>query len=246
MQVIYGVHPLLESLRSRPVALAKIVAAEGRTGKAAEKVLALAAQQGVPVEWVARAAVERLAPGRVHQGIVGLCPEYAYSNLGAVIASQRPDAPFSLVVLLDGLTDPQNLGSIIRTAHCCGANGVVIPEDRSASVTAATIKASAGAIQHLPVARVVNLGRAIEALKERGFWIFGAEAGADLGMGSPDYAGHVGLVMGGEGRGLRPLIRKKCDFLISIPMRGQVASLNVSVATGVILYEILGKWGRVS
>jgi 23S rRNA (guanosine2251-2'-O)-methyltransferase len=190
--------------------------------------------------------VERLAPGRVHQGVVGLCREYRYRDLEDLIAHRMPNAPHALVVLLDSVTDPQNLGSIIRTAHCCGANGVVIPADRAAAVTPAVVKASAGAIQHLPVARVVNLGRAIDTLKEQGFWIYGAEAGAALDMRGPDYAGPVGLVMGSEGQGLRPLIRKKCDFLISIPMRGQVASLNVSVATGVILYEILGKWGKGS
>ena len=150
------------------------------------------------------------------------------------------------MVLLDSVTDPQNLGSIIRTAHCCGANGVIIPENRAASVTASVAKASAGAVHYLPTAMVVNLVRTIEYLKEKGFWIYGADCGVGSDIHAPDYEGNIGLVMGSEGRGIRPLIRKKCDFLISIPMRGQVASLNVSVAAGVILYEILRKWGEGS
>jgi 23S rRNA (guanosine2251-2'-O)-methyltransferase len=233
-------------LLSRPTELEKILVVEGRTGQAVEKILHLASQHGVAVEWGGRERVERLAPRRAHQGVAGLCRECAYGDLDAVIGNRQAGSRYSLVILLDSITDPQNLGSIIRTAHCCGANGVIIPEDRSAPVTAAAVKASAGAIHHLPIARVVNLVRAIETLQEKGFWIYGAEAGSDLDMHAPDYEGHVGLVMGSEGRGLRPLIRKKCDFLISIPMRGEIASLNVSVATGVILYEILGKWGKGS
>jgi 23S rRNA (guanosine2251-2'-O)-methyltransferase len=161
-----------------------------------------------------------------------------------VIAHRHEKSKYDLVVLLDSVTDPQNLGSIIRTAHCCGANGVIIPENRAASVTASVAKASAGAFQYLPVAMVVNLVRTIEYLKERGFWIYGADAEAQSDIRTPDYERHIALVMGSEGRGIRPLIRKKCDFLISIPMRGQVASLNVSVAAGVILFEILRKWGN--
>jgi 23S rRNA (guanosine2251-2'-O)-methyltransferase len=246
MQVIYGINPLLEIFEARPVRLEKIVVAEGRTGEAVEKILRLARKHGVPVERSGRERVEKLAPGRVHQGIAGLCREEAPATLEAVIANRRADAPYSLVVLLDGVTDPQNLGSLIRTAHCCGANGVIIPEVRAASVTASVAKASAGATHHLPTAIVVNLVRAIDTLKEQGFWIYGAESGSDLDVYAPDYRGHVGLVMGSEGRGIRPLVRKQCDFLISIPMKGRVASLNVSVAAGVILYEILRKWGKGS
>jgi 23S rRNA (guanosine2251-2'-O)-methyltransferase len=246
MQVIYGINPLLEIFEARPALLEKIVVAEGRAGKAVDKVLRLARKHGVPVERSGRERIEKLAPGRVHQGIAGLCREHAPATLEEVIANRRAEAPYSLVILLDGVTDPQNLGSIIRTAHCCGANGVVIPEDRAASVTASVAKASAGAIHHLPTAVVVNLVRAIDTLKDQGFWIYGADSGAEQDLYMPDYQGHVGLVMGSEGRGIRPLVRKQCDFLISIPMKGRVASLNVSVATGIILYEILRKWGKGS
>ncbi len=244
MQVICGINPLREIVLSQPAMLEKLIVAEGRGGTEVQKILKLASEQGVPVEVCGREQVEKLAPRLVHQGIVGLCREYVYAELDEVIANRHRESKYDLVVIVDSVTDPQNLGSIIRTAHCCGANGVIIPENRAASVTAAVAKASAGAAYLLPTAMVVNLVRAIEYLKEKGFWIYGADAASETDVHSPDYEGHVGLVMGSEGRGIRPLIRKKCDFLISIPMRGQIASLNVSVAAGVILYEILRKWGK--
>jgi 23S rRNA (guanosine2251-2'-O)-methyltransferase len=244
--VIYGINPLLEAFHSHPAMLQKIVIADGRGGEAVQRILELAAEHRVPVELSGRDRVEKLAPRRVHQGVVGLCEEYVYATVDEVIAHRNRASRYDLVIILDSVTDPQNLGSIIRTAHCCGANGVIIPENRAAPVTASVMKASAGAAQHLPTAMVVNLVRTIEYLKERGFWIYGADAASKVGIHTPDYAGPVGLVLGSEGQGIRTLIRKKCDFLISIPMRGEVASLNVAVAAGVILYEILGKWGKGS
>jgi 23S rRNA (guanosine2251-2'-O)-methyltransferase len=244
VQVIYGINPLLEVLLSHPAMLEKVVVADGRGGNEVRKILKLAAEHGIPVELGGRERVENLAPHQVHQGVAGICRAHAYATVDEVIAHRHEKFKYDLVVLLDSVTDPQNLGSIIRTAHCCGANGVIIPENRAASVTASVAKASAGAFQYLPVAMVVNLVRTIEYLKERGFWIYGADAEAQSDIRTPDYERHIALVMGNEGRGIRPLIRKKCDFLISVPMRGQVASLNVSVAAGVILFEILRKWGN--
>ena len=244
MQVIYGINPLLEVVLSHPAMLEKIFVAEGRGGEAVQKILKLAANHRIPVECSGRDRLEKLAPRQVHQGIVGLCREHAYSTVDEIIANRHVKSRYDLVVLLDQVTDPQNLGSIIRTAHCCGANGIIIPENRAASLTASVAKASAGAFQYLPVAMVVNLVRTIEYLKERKFWIYGADAEGTSDIRTPDYEGHVALVMGSEGRGIRPLIRKHCDFLIAIPMRGRVASLNVSVAAGVILFEILRKWGN--
>ena len=244
MQVIYGINPLLEVLLSHPEMLEKVVVADGRGGNEVRKILKLAAEHGLPVEFGGRERVEKLAPRQVHQGVAAICRAHAYATVDDVIAHRHEKSKYDLVVLLDSVTDPQNLGSIIRTAHCCGANGVIIPENRAASVTASVSKASAGAVQYLPTAMVVNLVGAIEYLKERGFWIYGADAVARMDIQAPDYEGNIALVMGSEGRGIRPLIRKKCDFLISIPMRGRVASLNVSVAAGVILFEILRKWGN--
>ena len=244
MQVIYGINPLLEVLLSHPAMLEKVVVADGRGGNEVRKILKLAAEHGIPVEFGGREQVEKLAPRQVHQGVAAICRAHAYATVDEVIAHRHEKSKYDLVVLLDSVTDPQNLGSIIRTAHCCGANGIIIPENRAASITASVAKASAGAVQYLPTAMVVNLVRTIEYLKERGFWIYGADAEAQMGIQAPDYQGNIALVMGSEGRGIRPLIRQKCDFLISIPLRGQVTSLNVSVATGVILFEILEKWGN--
>lgn len=246
MQVIYGINPLLEMFLSHPTMLEKIVVADGRGGEALQKIMKLASDHRIPIEFTAREKLEKLAPRRVHQGIVGLCREHAYVTVDDVLANRHKNSPYNLVILLDGITDPQNLGSIIRTAHCCGANGVIIPSNRAASVTGSVVKASAGAVYRMPTAMTVNMVRTIEYLKEKGFWIYGADAASEVSFHSPDYEGHIGLVLGNEGLGIRPLIRKKCDFLISIPMRGEVASLNVSVATGVILYEIIRKWGKGS
>ena len=243
MQVIYGINPLLEIFHSHPAMLEKIVIAEGRERGAVRKILTLAAENGVPVEIAGRDKLEKLAPGRVHQGSVGICREHAYATVDDMLANRHKDSRYSLVILLDSVTDPQNLGSIIRTAHCCGANGVIIPENRSASVTASVAKASAGAVYCLPTAMVVNMVRTIEYLKEKGFWIYGAAAESEVSIHAPDYEGDIGLVLGSEGKGIRPLIRRKCDFLISIPMRGRLTSLNVSVAAGIIIHEIFRKRG---
>ncbi|MEA2014878.1 MAG: 23S rRNA (guanosine(2251)-2'-O)-methyltransferase RlmB, partial [Thermodesulfobacteriota bacterium] len=141
-------------------------------------------------------------------------------------------------LILDGITDPQNLGSLIRTALCFGVDGLVIPENRAASVTPAVIKASAGAALHLPIAMVVNISRTIDKLKKEGFWIYGADASSGENLHNLDYSNHAGLVMGSEGKGIRSLVRKKCDFLISIPITDPIDSLNVSIAGGIILYEM--------
>jgi 23S rRNA (guanosine2251-2'-O)-methyltransferase len=142
-------------------------------------------------------------------------------------------------LILDGILDPQNLGSIIRSAHCLGANGVVIPSDRAASVTPAVMKASAGSAEHLPIARVTNLSRTIDDLKDRGFWVFGAEAHGGKDIGELNFNMPVVLVLGSENRGLRPLVKRKCDFLLTIPMAGKFDSFNVAVAAGIIQYAIL-------
>ena len=244
VQVIYGINPLLEMILSDPGQLEKIIVADGRRGAEVRKILRLADEHRIPVEIGNRERVEKLAPHRVHQGVAALCRERAYATVDEVIANRHQRSKHNLVVLLDSIADPQNLGSIIRTAHCCGANGIIIPENRAASITASVAKASAGAVHHLPTAMVVNLVRTIEYLKEKGFWIYGADAEAKMGIETPDYGGHVALVMGSESRGLRPLIRNQCDFLIAIPLRGRISSLNVSVAAGIILFEILRKWGN--
>ncbi|MDD5168582.1 MAG: 23S rRNA (guanosine(2251)-2'-O)-methyltransferase RlmB [Syntrophales bacterium] len=238
MQIIYGVNPVLESLQGDPKGIVKIIIAAGRKGPDTKKIITLASAYEIPVLFQDNTALERLT-GRVsHQGVVGLCREQGYVSVDELIANRRPDMNGDLVLLVDGVTDPQNLGALIRTAHCFGANGVIIPSHRAAGVTPAVVKASAGAVRYIPLSMAVNIGKAIDYLKEKGYWIYGADAGAGQDLGATSFEGRIGLVVGSEGKGIRPLVREKCDFLFSIPMVGKIDSLNVSVASGIMLYTI--------
>jgi len=245
MPLIFGINPLLEDLKSQIGRVNRIIVAQGRGGEALQKVLNLAKQKGIQIEFREKSYLDRKAGQGFHQGVVGFCEPFVYASLDHVIANRHPDFKYNLILILDCITDPQNLGTLIRTAHCCGANGVIIPENRSASVTGTVIKASAGAANYTPVATVVNLSNTIDHLKEQGFWIYGTDPASGRNFDSFDYSGHIGLVMGSEGKGMRLLIRKKCDFLLSIPTRGKIDSLNVSVAAGIILCGIARKFEKV-
>jgi len=245
VQVIFGINPLLEALKSHNGRIRKIVIAKGRGGAIVQRIMNLAEQNDIPVEFRERGYLDRQAGQKIHQGVIGFQKTFKYVDVDDVIANRHVGFNSNLILILDGIMDPQNLGSLIRTAHCCGVNGVIIPENRSAAVTAAVVKASAGAVCHTPVAMVVNLSNTIDYLKEKGFWIYGTDPASGKKINSFDYKGDIGLVMGSEGRGIRPLIKKKCDFFLSIPVVGKIDSLNVSVAAGIILYEILRTWGQV-
>ena len=245
MQVIYGINPVMEMLQGRANSVKQIVVAGTRGGENTQVLLRLAGQLGIPVEYRDRAYLEKLAGTRDHQGVVCLCKDFEYTDLEVLINNRRGPFLDGLIVLLDGITDPQNLGSLLRTAQCFGANGVVIPRDRAAPVTPTVIKASAGAALHLPVARVVNLANALDRLKKEGYWIYAAEARSGTALDGVDFEGSVGLVMGSEGEGLRPLVRKKCDFFVSIPLEGTFDSLNVSVAAGILLHHVTRRRRRV-
>ncbi len=243
MQVIYGVHPVAEALKDGAGIERVFLTREGSRGSSRE-IVELASRRNIPVVFTDREHLNATAGTRHHQGVICVCGEFRYADIERILDGCRSQ-PASFVLILDGVTDPQNLGSLIRTTFCFGASALVIPEDRAASVTPSVIKASAGAALRLPVARVVNIGRTIDRLKEYGFWIYGADAGSGSGPGSLDYGTHVGIVLGSEGKGIRPLIKKKCDALISIPMAGDLGSLNVSVAGGIIVYEITRQWNTV-
>jgi 23S rRNA (guanosine2251-2'-O)-methyltransferase len=225
-EIIYGVRPVVEALRDGRREVFEVLDATGNA-----EVAQAAKAAGVPVKKVSQARVGELARGGVHQGMAARVGQYPYVELEDLLA-----APDPLVVVLDGVTDPHNLGAVLRVAEGAGASGVVIPKDRAAGVTAAAVKASAGASEHVPIARVTNLRRTIDRLKEAGLWVYAAEVG-----GTPytelDLSGPVGLVLGSEGKGVRRLVREGCDGAVSIPMRGAVGSLNVSVAAAVLLYE---------
>lgn len=242
MEIIYGINPLVEALKMEPCRLGKIAVARGIAPETLRPILNLANVREVPVVFKERREIDKLTDHGVHQGIVGFYPSFSYASLDEIMENRHPASRHHLILLLDGITDPQNLGAMIRTAHCHGANGVVIPEHRAAKVTAAVIKASAGAALLTPVACAPNLSRALDDLKKRGFWIYGADTHAGRDIAGMTYEGNVGFVLGSEGHGMRPLIRKQCDFLLSIPMRGKIDSLNVSVAAGIILSDVLRKW----
>ncbi len=225
-EIIYGIRSVIEALRSSRREVREILDASGSNEVSAE-----ARKYGVPLKKTPRNRVDELARGGLHQGIVARVSPYPYSGLDEILAIDDP-----LVLVLDGVTDPHNLGAALRAADGAGASGVVIPKDKAVGVTAAAVKASAGASEHVRVARETNLRRAIDRMKKAGLWVYAAEYG-ETNYADVDLAGPVGLVLGSEGRGVRRLVREGCDREVSIPMLGSVESLNVSVATAVLLYE---------
>ena len=224
--IVYGRNAVREALRG-PRTVHRVWAA----GRAAEAPWL----RGVPVERArSPEEIERRCGSPAHQGICAETGPYRYADPDALLA--RPDP---LIVALDGIEDPQNLGAVCRSAECAGATGVVVPERRAAEVTPAVCKASAGAVEHLLVARVRNLADFLVNAKRAGCWCYGAAAGASRGYAEPDYSGGVVVVLGSEGRGLRPRVAAACDDLVALPLRGRIESLNVSAAAAVLMYEIL-------
>ncbi|PYV96142.1 MAG: 23S rRNA (guanosine(2251)-2'-O)-methyltransferase RlmB [Acidobacteria bacterium] len=237
MNLIYGINAVTEALKARGRAFEWVGVAKERHDLRLQRVIDECRRQAVAVRFVPRAELDRMAGNNGHQGVVAVTSAKQYSDVDDVLAAKR--GTHSLVVVLDGVEDPHNLGAILRTADAAGADGVVIPERRAAGVTAAVAKVSAGASEHLPIAKVTNIARTLEELKSNNLWIVGLDERGSQSYESLDYKMDCALVMGAEGKGLHDLVRKRCDFLVSIPMLGKVASLNVSVAAGVVLYEIL-------
>ena len=235
---VYGVNPVLEALRVHPNEVVRVLlerGKEGRRSQGADRVSHAAARAGVRVEDVRRGELAHRSRSGVHQGVGAELADFRYAELDEVLAGFRGPA---LLLVLDGVTDPQNLGALVRSAHALGAHGVVLPKDRAAGVTPAAFKAAAGALEHCPVARVTNLSRALERMKEQGIWTVALAAEADQELSALDLTVPTALVLGSEGAGVRPLVRKTCDHLARIPMAGQVGSLNVAAAGAVALYEI--------
>ncbi len=235
MAILYGIHSVEQALTAGRPLERLLVARSGAHGRA-QKLVDAARKARVSVRFASREELDREAGTRSHQGVVAVVGSRHYLELEDLLAQARQPALF---VLLDGVEDPQNLGAILRTAYCAGASGVVLPERRAAGITAVVEKASAGASEHLPVARVTNLNRALEQLKEAGIWLVGLDERATQSFTDVDLTGPTGIVLGGEGKGLHEHVRAKCDFLVSIPTAGAIRSLNVSVAAGVVLYEVV-------
>ncbi|HEY7544800.1 MAG TPA: 23S rRNA (guanosine(2251)-2'-O)-methyltransferase RlmB [Blastocatellia bacterium] len=231
---LYGVLPVLETLRAGSRRIERIVIASGARHERLREVIELARQSGIPVRHEPRVALDRLTANANHQGVVAIVAAAGYADEEELLARISDE---TLLVLLDGVEDPRNLGAIIRTAECAGATAVIIPERRAAPLTDIVVKTAAGATEYLPVARVTNLAAFIERLKKRKVWVVGVESGGETNYTEYDYSGATALVFGSEGQGLHRLVRERCDTLVSIPMRGRVTSLNVSVAVGVVLFE---------
>lgn len=232
-EVIYGVRPVIEALHSDRREVFEVLDAVGEKSVASK-----AAVKRVPVKRVPRQRIEELARGGAHQGVAARVGPYPYSSLKEILATTEP-----LVIVLDSVTDPHNLGAVLRAADGAGASGVVLPKDRAVGVTSAAVKASAGASEHVPVARETNLRRALEKMKEAGMWVYALEEAEATAYTDLELSGPVAFVLGSEGRGIRRLVREGCDGAVSIPMRGAVSSLNVSVAAAVLLYEALRQRG---
>jgi 23S rRNA (guanosine2251-2'-O)-methyltransferase len=233
MDKISRINPLLEILRSTPRRVNKILLQKEGGRRPVGEIVALAKAGRVPYLFVPKQALDKLSA--YHQGVVATLAPKEFSSLEAIMEEAKN--PF--LVLLDEVEDPQNLGAILRSAEGAGADGVILPERRSAGLTESVYEVSAGALEHLKVARVPNLAQTMDGLKKRGIWLVGAESGGEGEYYEFDYAQPVGLVFGSEGRGLRPLVRKKCDKILSIPLRGKINSLNVAAAASVFLFEVV-------
>lgn len=236
MRVVYGVNPVRELLRAGGQGVAELWLVEG--GRATEELEKLARGTGAKVRAAARPKLDQLAGTDRHQGAVAVVAEYRYHDLEELLAAAHARSEPPLLVVLDQVEDPQNLGAVIRSAHALGAHGVVIPRDRAAGVTAGAAKASAGAVEHCLVARVTNVAQTLEELKGEGVWSFAADSSGDADLDRVDLTGPVALVIGNEGHGVRPLVRKTADRVIRIPMEGKVGSLNASAAAAICLYEV--------
>jgi 23S rRNA (guanosine2251-2'-O)-methyltransferase len=241
MDRLTGIHAVREALEAGR-AFDRIIIAKGRQDTRVEQIVQLARVRNIFLRFEDRAQLDRLADSKDHQGIVALVAARAAGTLDEILAAANAGTgrgEKGLIVLLDGVEDPHNLGAVIRTALAAGAHGVVIPDRRAAGLTDTVARASAGALSHLPVAKVTNLARTMEELKETGYWLVGLDEQAEKTYTELDYTSPLGIVLGGEGKGLHDLTRKRCDFVVSLPTVGPVKSLNVSVAAGVVLFEVL-------
>ncbi|MEJ2514674.1 MAG: 23S rRNA (guanosine(2251)-2'-O)-methyltransferase RlmB [Gammaproteobacteria bacterium] len=238
---IYGLHAVLSLLEAAPERVRQLWVQASRENESLGRILELAREAGIPVERVRRESLDRKAGGGRHQGVVASAaepPALDEADLAGLLdALDRPP----LLLVLDGVQDPRNLGACLRTADAAGVDAVIVPRDRASGLTGAARKAAAGAAETVPLVRVVNLARCLRALKERGIWVVGADAGSRDTIFGTDLAGPVAVVLGAEGSGLRRLTREHCDLLVALPMLGRVESLNVAVTAGIVLYHALSQ-----
>jgi len=238
--IIYGKNPVKEAISQTLSKIEEILISQELEKERISDIIRLAREKNVKVSFLPRDAISRITGTSSHQGIAARISEFEYNNVDNILSNAKKKGERLLIILLDHIEDPQNLGAIIRTVNVLGAHGVIIPKDRAASVTPAVVKASAGAVSFVPIARVVNLVITIRDLKKKGVWIVGADPSATKSVFAEELGAlDLALVVGSEGKGLTRLVREECDFLVSIPNLGEVSCLNASVAAGIMIYEIL-------
>ncbi len=237
--IVYGINPVSELLKAGNSRIKKIIFARERGTKVIVPLIDRAKKARVPIEYQSKRVLDKTSGTKHHQGVVALVAGHREGDIGELIESWKNSGEKLLALVLDGIQDPQNLGALIRTACASGVHGVITLKHRAAPITGSVVKASAGAVEHTNIVRVANLGNALDALKESGAWIVGTCAESTTSLYDIDASLDLALVMGSEGEGIRPLVKKKCDFLVNIPLRGNISSLNASAAGAIALYEIV-------
>jgi len=236
-EIIYGVHPVLEGLKANRRKFHEIYIAEGKTNQRVDPIVHQAASMGIPVTYMHRQKLQALTGLDTHQGVAAVVSPYPIPDLSDLIGYQKNNPVPRFLLLIDNIQDPHNLGALIRTALCANMTGVVIPKDRSAEPSPTVSKASAGALEHIRLAAVVNMVKVMDELKKNQVWVVGLDKDGDRSIYENDFTGDIALVVGGEENGIRPLVKKNCDFLSFIPQHGPVNSLNASVAGAIAMYE---------
>jgi 23S rRNA (guanosine2251-2'-O)-methyltransferase len=236
---IFGINPVAEALKAGRSIQRLLVSEQRKKDREVQAILRMAKEKGVEVRITVRDDLNREAPHSTHQGVIAITEAFQFSTLDDILAipAKRGEIPFFMI--LDGVEDPRNLGAVLRTTEAAGVHGVIIPERRAAGLTDTVAKTAAGALEYVPVVKVVNVVNTIEELKKNGIWVVGAEADSATSFWDADFIHPTALVLGGEDKGVRRLVRDHCDYLVSLPLMGRITSLNVSVAAGILSYEVL-------
>ena len=238
-EYIVGRNPVIEHLQRGTQVVEKIWIAEGNNHSRIQHIVTMAEKAGVPIKHCKRRELDRLEPSVPHQGVVAFVSPARYSDLSSILAKIERNEQNALLIILDNIQDPRNLGAVLRTADAVNADAVIIPKNHAVGITAAVHKASAGVSTYMPIVKVTNIAHTIDTLKSRGIWVAGTAGNASCLYTDADFRVPLCLVLGSEGKGLRRLVKQKCDYLVHLPMLGKIDSLNVSVAAGVLLYEVI-------
>jgi 23S rRNA (guanosine2251-2'-O)-methyltransferase len=242
-QILVGRKPILEALKAK-TSIEQIVILQGTRGQVIEEICTLAEQSRIRVKEVAKHEFEALSEDMMTQGVIALLTSRTHADLQSILERIRSRGLPGFLLICDQIEDPQNLGALVRTAECAGVHGVIIPRHHASPVTHVVVKASAGATEHIPIAQVTNIVSTIEELKQEGYWVVGLSMEGERFFDEVDYTGHIAVVVGNEGRGIRRLVKEHCDHLVRIPLYGNIESLNASVAGALVMYEVARQRNR--